>query len=131
MDRLIWILVALVLALAGCQPAPSAAASGVVEVEALAGPTCPVETDPPDPECAPRPVANALVLVQPADGRDIVAAQGSTDANGHVRLELPPGDYLVIGAAVEGLMGTPQPIPVSVTAGRVTSVELAYDTGIR
>jgi hypothetical protein len=129
MHRLLAVLI--VLALVGCQPAPPAAGSGVIEVEAIAGPVCPVETDPPDPDCAPRPVAGATVLVQPADGRDIVVAQGMTDADGRVRLELPAGDYLVVGAAVEGLMGAPQPVAASVAAGRVTSVELAYDTGIR
>jgi hypothetical protein len=129
MQRLFAVLV--VLAIPGCPAAPSPAGTGVIDVEVLAGPVCPVETDPPDPDCAPRPVADALVLVQPADGRDIVVAQGMTDADGRVRLEVPPGDYIVLGAAVEGLMGTPEPASVSVGQDQTVPISLAYDTGIR
>ena len=127
MERLFALLIVL---LAACQTVP-ASASGVLEVEALAGPVCPVEQDPPDPECAPRPVEGATILVQPADGRDIVVAQGETDADGRLRLDLPPGDYVVIGAAVEGLMGTPDPTPITVDADGTVTIELGYDTGIR
>lgn len=131
MQRPIALLILLLLAACRLAPAPSASDMGTLEVEALAGPVCPVETDPPDPDCAPRPVPDALVLVQPADGRDIVVAQGTTGADGRLLLEVPPGDYLVIGAAVEGLMGTPEPIAVTVEANGTTPVGLGYDTGIR
>ena len=47
------------------------------------------------------------------------------------RAELPAGDYIVIGAAVDGLMGTPDPVRVTVDADGVVSVDLAWDTGIR
>jgi hypothetical protein len=76
-------------------------------------------------------VEGALVLVQPGDGRDIVVAQGETDSEGRVLLDLPPGSYVVFGAAVEGLMGAPAPVAVVVEAGGRTLVELQYDTGIR
>ena len=132
MQRLTAVLAIFVVgAVPGCPGAPSPAGIGVIEVQALAGPVCPVETDPPDPDCAPRPVAGALVLVQPADGRDTVVAQGMTDADGRVRLEVPPGDYVVLGAAVEGLMGTPPPTPVSIGQNQESSIVLSYDTGIR
>jgi len=121
----------LLLLLAACTPAPSDAGMGAIQVDAFAGPICPVETEPPDPDCAARPVEGALVLVQPGDGRDIVVAQGETDTEGRVLLDVPPGSYVVLGAAVEGLMGTPQPVPVVVEAGGRTLVELSYDTGIR
>jgi len=104
---------------------------GSIQVDAFAGPVCPVETEPPDPDCAAQPVEGALIVVQPADGRDIVVAQGETDAEGRVLIELPPGSYLVIGTAVEGLMGTPAPVTAGVEAGGRTLVGLEYDTGIR
>jgi hypothetical protein len=121
-----------VLAVPSCFPPAPTPGSGetAIAVSVVAGPTCPVERDPPDPNCDPRPVEGASVLVQPADGRDIVVAQGTTDAAGEVVLEVPPGDYVVLGGAVEGLMGLPEPTPVSVVAGTATIV-LAYDTGIR
>jgi len=121
----------LVLLLAGCAPPPSGSGMGSILVDALAGPICPVETEPPDPDCAPSPVEGALVVVQPADGRDIVVAQGETDAEGRVLLDVPPGSYLVFGAAVEGLMAPPEPATVGVEAGGRTLVALEYDTGIR
>jgi hypothetical protein len=122
--------VLLLLVLASCQ-APAPAPGGTLAIVALAGPTCPVETDPPDPDCAPRPVAGAQVVVSPGDGRDIAVAEGATDARGRLTLAVPPGDYIVTAGTVEGLMGTPQPVEVSVDSGRTTDVEIAYDTGIR
>jgi hypothetical protein len=104
---------------------------GVLQIHAVAGPTCPVEREPPDPSCAPRPVAGARVVVTPADGREIAVAQGTTDERGVLVLELAPGQYLVGASEVEGFFGVPQAVPVDVTAGRTTSVLLAYDTGIR
>jgi hypothetical protein len=128
-------LIALVaLALTGCMPGTSPSPSGetgTLEVLAVAGPVCPVETDPPDPDCEPRPVDGARILISPGDGREIVLAEGTTDAQGRVTFELPPGDYLVTGAEVEGLMGLPEPTPASVSARATASVTLAYDTGIR
>ena len=126
-------LVPLLTVLVGCQtaPVPSTARSGVLQVVAVAGPVCPVEQVPPDPECAPRTVADATVLVQPGDGRDIVVATLVTDAEGMARVELPAGNYVVIGAVVDGLMGQPQPVPVAILADGVITVDLAWDTGIR
>jgi len=121
----------LLLLLVACTPSPSDSVIGSIQVDALAGPVCPVERDPPDPDCAPRPVEGALILVQPADGRDIVVAQGETDSEGRVLLDVPPGNYVVIGAPVEGLMGAPEPIAVTVQANDTTPVALGYDTGIR
>lgn len=105
--------------------------SGTLRVHVTAGPVCPVESDPPDPNCAPREVADAPIRVMPADGRDIVIAEGRTDATGRLTLTVPAGDYLVVGGDVEGLMGAPEPAPVSVVEGDAVDVELGYDTGIR
>jgi hypothetical protein len=124
------LLVLVILVLAGCDM-PTSTEGGTIVIEAQAGPTCPVETDPPDPSCAPRAVAGARVVVSPADGRDIAVAQGETDADGRLTLEVPAGDYVVTASAVEGLMGAPAPMTVSVRVGEATEVQLLYDTGIR
>ena len=125
------LLVMALLVLAACDPsAPEA--DGTLVIEAIAGPTCPVETDPPDPDCAPRAVAGAPIVVSPADGRDIVVAQGETDADGRLTLAVPPGEYIVTAGDVEGLMGTPDAVPVLVAdGGETTTLLLPYDTGIR
>jgi hypothetical protein len=121
--------------LAACVPASVSPTSGgdvgTLEIEVVAGPVCPVEQDPPDPNCEPRAVDGARILVQPGDGRDIVVGEATTDADGHATIELSPGDYIVIGVGVEGLMGLPEPATVTVESGESVTVTLAYDTGIR
>lgn len=134
--RSLWMLPAiawLALTLVACVPGPrpSAAGMGSIEVVAVAGPICPVEREPPDPACDPRPVVGAAILVQPADGRDIVVAQARTDEEGRAGIELPAGDYLVVASDVEGLLGRPAPAAVTVVAGARAELTLEYDTGIR
>lgn len=114
-------------------PAPSAGGSGSVEtgiyITAVAGPTCPVETVPPDPACAPRPVPNVTVAIFDDAGDE----QGTLvlDAAGEGSLALRPGSYIVNGQGAAGLMNGPEAQRVEVEDGRVTDVELMYDTGIR
>lgn len=97
---------------------------------ATAGPTCPVVTDPPDPACAERPVAGAVIVVTAPDGHEV--ARLTTDADGSFAVELAPGTYQVSAESVDGLMGTPPPVEVTVLAeGPPTEVPLSYDTGIR
>ena len=121
--------VVLISILAACD-APAPAVDATLQVRALAGPTCPVETDPPDPNCAPRPVPGAPIVVTQADGGQIVA-QGETDGEGRLTLVVPAGDLVVTAEAVEGLMAAPAPMAVSVSAGGTSEIELDYDTGIR
>ncbi len=104
-----------------------ASATGIAGL-ATAGPVCPVER-PGDPACAPRPVANAEIVVQDLAGAEV--ARTRTNADGTFSLPVPAGDYVVVGLAVEGLMGAPEPQPVTVADGQVAAVDLAYDTGIR
>lgn len=94
---------------------------------ALAGPTCPVVTEG-DPACNDRPLADVTVLVLDSRGSEI--ARLLTDADGRYAVTLPAGPYTVEPQPVTGMMGTPEPIPVTVADGFVT-VDLGYDTGIR
>ncbi|MCA1734847.1 MAG: carboxypeptidase-like regulatory domain-containing protein [Actinobacteria bacterium] len=96
---------------------------------ALAGPTCPVETDPPDPACAPRPVVGAVI--DAFDSTDAVQASTVTDEGGSFTLALPPGDFTIVAQPAQGLMGTPSPIEITVGDGPIDMGVLAYDTGIR
>jgi len=93
-----------------------------------AGPTCPVER-PGDPACAPRMVAGAVLLVRDGAGKEV--ARLTTDGSGLFRFSLPAGEYTLEPQPVEGLMGTAQPMPFTVTDGVVTWLDVAYDTGIR
>jgi hypothetical protein len=124
------ILVAILGVLTACEPAEPRAQGSIIIV-AMAGPTCPVESDPPDPDCAPQVVAGAPIVVTPADGSEVVVAQGETDADGRLTLAVPAGDYLVSAGEVEGLVAAPEPVVVTVLANLTIEVPVAYDTGIR
>ena len=110
-------------------PSPIGAGQTGLLISAISGPHCPVVSDPPQPECEPRPVANATVIIRDARGREVVPA--STDGSGVAFVELVPGDYVVEAQPVEGLMGTPASVQVQVVDGVATPVELQYDTGLR
>jgi hypothetical protein len=98
-------------------------------VTLTAGPVCPVEQNPPDPNCAPRPVANATVTLYAADGTE-VASTAST-AEGLVAFQVEPGAYYVVAQPVQGLMGTPEAQAFALIAGSQAGMSMAYDTGIR
>lgn len=98
-------------------------------VVATSGPVCPVESNPPDPQCAPRPVVGAMIVVK--DGSGSIVAEGTTGLTGTVDLAVSPGLYTVEASPVEGLLGTPDPRSINVTESARATVALGYNTGIR
>lgn len=136
MQRLRWCLVFMaVLVLAGCgdgngnDPGDGAAATVTLEISALAGPTCPVETDPPSPDCAPLPVANAVIVVTDADGTEV--ARGTTASDGTVTIDVVPGELMVVPQPVDGILGTAPPIAITAVDNETVQLTADYDTGIR
>lgn len=116
-------LVALVACAAPKEP------TAVITGRLVAGPVCPVETNPPDPACAPRPVAGAEIVAMGAGGDEYRTTSG---AEGRFNLPVPAGDYTVTFAPAEGMMGTPEPVTVSVEESATLDVgDIGYDTGIR
>jgi hypothetical protein len=110
-------------------PSPIGAGQTGIAGVALAGPVCPVETVPPDPDCAARPVAGAVVLIRQAGGSEV--ARVVTAADGSFFAEIPAGDYVVEPQPIEGMMGTAGAVDVTVGEGLAAQVQLDYDTGIR
>ena len=95
-----------------------------------AGPTCPVVTDPPDPACADRPVAGAVLVVTDLAGVEV--GRMTSDGDGSFALSLAPGAYRIEPQPVDGLMGTAAPVEFFVVFGEPpTEVAIGYDTGIR
>jgi hypothetical protein len=117
--------------LLGCggQDAPS-----TVELTLLlrAGPVCPVEPDPPNPACEPRPVPDSVVAILEGD-REV--ARGTSDAFGRIQFVLPYGRYLVRPISDGGFPTPPasQLVDLGPQPAGVEGVELRldYDTGIR
>lgn len=95
-----------------------------------AGPTCPVVTDPPEPNCAERPVAGAELVIRDAAGAQVASVRSGAD--GSFAVALAPGAYEVLPQPVDGLMGTPTPLEVRVEVGEPSApLAVSYDTGIR
>jgi hypothetical protein len=100
-----------------------------VSGKVVAGPTCPVESSPPDPRCAARPVTAATLLIQDLAGHTVATVV--SDQAGAFSLTLPPGDYVLVAQPVGGLMGTAPPLSFSVVAASPVELTVEYDTGIR
>lgn len=118
--------------LVACQaPAsePTVTATGIeVSGVARAGPVCPVERQPPDPGCADRPVAGAILVVT-ENGGEVARTTSAPDGTFHLRLA--PGEYQLVPQAVKGLMGTAAPIALTIRGEPLAPLVVAYDTGIR
>jgi hypothetical protein len=110
-------------------PPVSPPGEGNVSGKVVAGPTCPVESSPPDSQCAARPVTAAKLLIQDPAGHAVATVV--SDGTGAFSLTLPPGDYVLVAEPVEGLMGTAPPLSFSVVADSPVELTVEYDTGIR
>jgi hypothetical protein len=113
---------------AACGVAASPAPTGTLTLTLTAGPVCPVEQIPPDPNCAAGPVADAEVIVLTADGREV--ARSKSDAAGKIRLTLPQGRYTIRPVQTNTFPSAPAEVTVDVGA-TPAEVALGYDTGIR
>lgn len=101
-----------------------------IEGVVMAGPTCPVERTPPDPQCADKPIQTKVTIVRGNNATSVVAVLTS-DAQGKFTISLPPGAYTV----ESGPYGVPYPrcadVQVTVSATGYTKVAISCDTGIR
>lgn len=122
----------LVLALAtliGCS-GPTATPATTLRGVAVAGPICPVVSQPPDPACEDRPVAGAEIVVRNAAGESVARVRTAED--GTFSVPVGAGRYELLPQPAEGLLGTPEPLEVLVVEGvDPEPVTVAYDTGIR
>jgi hypothetical protein len=109
-------------------PDPTAGKTGI-KGSATAGPTCPVERLPPDTSCARHPVQGAVIVVRDASGAEV--DRTVVNAAGTYFSAVAAGTYVVEPQPVGGILGTPQPQQVVVTAGQRATADFAYDTGIR
>jgi hypothetical protein len=120
-------LLVLPLVLAGCLAPGATDDSGIFGVATM-GPTCPVERDPPDPNCADRPYAGELI----ATSTDRATSKRfTTDAEGRFNVTLPPGTYFVGRSSESGTPPTCASDDIVVTARGWTPVDVSCDTGIR
>ena len=101
---------------------------GEVKGTVMLSPTCPVETVPPEPNCAPKPYQGKIRIFEIPSGNLVENTDSAIDGTFSVRLA--PGHY-----EFHPVGGSPYPTcaseTVSVVREMVTQVELSCDTGIR
>ena len=101
-----------------------------IEGIVMIGPTCPVEQDPPDPECADRPYATRLAVTTP-DGAQVVREFDSAE-NGTFQVQLEPGEYAIRSAAAANTLPyCASTEPFTARDGEYTHVDVSCDSGIR
>ena len=125
---------AVILVVTACSGPPGSSATGTttqsVTGRATAGPVCPVERNPPDPACAARPVAGAVLVIQNQTGAEV--ARAITDQDGRFSVALAPGAYRLVPQPVAGLLGGGRPMDFQVGTGEtLPPLAVTYDTGIR
>ena len=110
-------------------PAPSAtfASAGETGIEGIVtiGPTCPVQRI--DSPCPDRPY-EATISVLDSAGRKVAEARSGAD--GRFRLLLPAGTYTLRPEA-SGAFPHAREQSVAVENGRITPVQIVFDSGIR
>lgn len=96
------------------------------------GPICPVETNPPDPNCQPTEETYAAwpITVWTYDKHTKVASI-IPQSDGAYVVDLAPGAYVVALDRSSGVGGSNLPQTVSITKGETTSLDIEIDTGIR
>jgi len=123
--RLIVPLFALALVLA---PPASGSGSGI-RGRVTSSPTCPVETIPPSPQCAPRGLRATLRITRNGS----LVKRLTTDASGRFSVSLRPGRYRVRARPASGSQfpSCPGAVTAKVSAGRFARVAIDCDSGIR
>jgi hypothetical protein len=80
---------------------------------------------------APVRPLSALLTITSGDPERTVA-ETTSDTDGHFRVALPPGTYTVRPANLTGAVAPiAQPVSVTVTSGRFTTIVIPFDSGIR
>ena len=118
---------------AACPGTMNAAATstsqGTVSGSITLSPTCPVEQNPPDTQCAPKGYQTIIEIRLTPDGK--VIASTESDVNGNFSLALSPGTYTIDGASDKSGLPRCSPQTVEIEAGVAAHVSLSCDTGIR
>jgi hypothetical protein len=103
---------------------PPPAGTGIT----VLGPVCPVQRA--DPPCTDRPVAAGLAVLDAETNSSVATVDSGAD--GHFRIALAAGRYLLRGVNVAGAPPhSPMLVSVVVRPGHYTTVTVRFDSGIR
>ena len=103
--------------------------SGVEGVVTI-GPTCPVESLPPDPNCADRSYTTSIQVISIGSPKSSPFATIESDKDGKYKIMLPPGEYALqpVGGSVMPRCETKN---ITIEPSKVIEVNLSCDSGIR
>lgn len=121
-------IVACLLILSGCtQIIQTGTLSGTVSI----GPLCPVERNPPDPQCQPtlETYKNYPISIHSYDGTQV--AQIMPLLNGSYSLALVEGQYIIDSDKPSRIGNANLPQNITITHGETTIFDIMIDTGIR
>lgn len=105
---------------------PQLAHAGTLGGIVTAGPQCPVQRE--DEPCPDLPIEASLVIQ--TETEDFARVNSGPD--GRYSIQLPPGDYTVRPLPPgETTFPYAAPVDVTIEAGRWTTQDISYDTGIR
>lgn len=101
---------------------------GIVYVQVLLSPICPVERNPPDPGCAPKPYETEITILDAQTNSPYKNQE--TDASGKLAFSIEPGAYVL---RAKGTAPFPYctDLNIEVLANKTQSVVINCDTGIR
>ncbi|MBI5223989.1 hypothetical protein HY990_06230 [Candidatus Micrarchaeota archaeon] len=131
---LISILLLLTILINGCiGQKEQASEKGILNGTILIGPICPVERNPPDPNCKPtlETYKSWPIWVWTSD-KSLQITPIQPDSNGNYFLELPTGRYVVDLDLRPGSIGNRNlPAYVVINTNKTTTFNIDIDTGIR
>jgi len=131
------VLFILAISLFGCITNPQENGKGILQGHISIGPICPVERNPPDPNCQPTEETYAAYTLtvygigagDPGVPIEVTKFQG--DKNGNYRIELPEGTYEIIFPPLGGSGISSFHATVEIKSGETTNLDIDIDTGIR
>ena len=107
---------------------PEKKALSGIEGRAMLGPSCPVVRKPNSTECDDKPYKTSLNLKSTA-GKLVQTFE--TDVDGFFRVDVDPGDYVILSTNTTLTPPTLIPVSVSVHKDEHAKANLKFDTGIR
>lgn len=103
-------------------PAPASGIEGVITISPTHG--GPIRVD----EVSSRPLPSTTFVVRQGEQE---VTSFTTDTEGRFRVALPPGKYQVMAGGESRRVGRFGPFEVEVSAGKMSSVQWACDSGMR
>ena len=127
---MIGVVIVAALLLWGCRPAPTQ--YGTLEGKVSIGPLCPVERNPPDPNCLPTAGTYAgWPIYVYSKSNDVVGKLEPVPPKGMYSIRLPAGDYIVDLNNSRRRGSDNLPAEVKISADQTQLMNINIDTGIR